>query len=89
MAPLPLNAHVSTHPCVRAKLSQLRSQSTAAREVKSLINEIATIVGVEALASCLTIAESGTVSLVSFFQFYCFRFAFRWVVRSDAPLSAS
>jgi uracil phosphoribosyltransferase len=61
MASLPPNAHVSTHPCVRAKLSQLRSQSTAAREVKSLIHEIATIVGVEALATCLQTVSIGTV----------------------------
>lgn len=61
MASLPANAHVSTHPCVQAKLSQLRSKSTQAREVKSLINEIATIVGVDALGACLKTVESGTV----------------------------
>ncbi|KAE9970422.1 hypothetical protein BLS_002675 [Venturia inaequalis] len=62
MASLPANAHVSTHPCVQAKLSQLRSKSTQAREVKSLINEIATIVGVEALGACLKTVQSGTES---------------------------
>jgi hypothetical protein len=71
MASLPANAHVSTHPCVRAKLSQLRSQSTAAREVKSLINEIATIVGVEALGTCLKTVESGSVCLYSNLSFLC------------------
>lgn len=69
MASLPPNAHVSAHPCVRAKLSQLRSQSTAAREVKSLIHEIATIVGVEAMATCLQAVPSGTVCLLSFYRF--------------------
>jgi len=64
MAVLPPNAHISTHPCVRAKLSQLRSQSTAAREVKSLIHEIATIVGVEALTTCLQTVSNGTVRSV-------------------------
>ncbi|KAK4946483.1 hypothetical protein LTR66_003243 [Elasticomyces elasticus] len=49
-SPLPPNAHVSTHPCLRAKLSQLRSHATNARETKLLIHEIATIVGCEALA---------------------------------------
>jgi uracil phosphoribosyltransferase len=63
MAPLPPNAHVSKHPCVRAKLSQLRSQSTNAREVNSLIREIATIVGCEALAD-LEVSSSGTVRLL-------------------------
>ncbi|KAK8117434.1 uracil phosphoribosyltransferase-domain-containing protein [Apiospora kogelbergensis] len=51
---LPSNVHVSRHPCLLGKLSLLRSKSTSAREVKALINEIATIVGVEALASALT-----------------------------------
>lgn len=64
MAALPSNAHISNHPCVQAKLSQLRSKSTQAREVKSLINEIATIVGVEALGSCLKTVESGHVCFV-------------------------
>lgn len=63
MAPsLPSNVHVSTHPCVRAKLSQLRSSSTNARETKSLVHEIATLVACDALAHGLTVEESGTVS---------------------------
>ncbi|KAI0880782.1 PRTase-like protein [Annulohypoxylon maeteangense] len=51
---LPSNVHVSKHPCLRAKLSRLRSKRTESREVKSLINEIALILGCEALGSALT-----------------------------------
>ncbi|KAM0722554.1 hypothetical protein Q7P37_001995 [Cladosporium fusiforme] len=59
-ASVPSNVHVSTHPCLRAKLSILRSQSTKARETKQLVHEISTIVGCEALAHALTVAETGT-----------------------------
>ncbi|KDN71781.1 putative uracil phosphoribosyltransferase, partial [Colletotrichum sublineola] len=48
---LPSNVHVSQHPCLRAKLSQLRSQSTPAKYVKTLVNEIALMVAYEALAA--------------------------------------
>ncbi|KAK1992133.1 uracil phosphoribosyltransferase [Colletotrichum falcatum] len=47
---LPPNVQVSQHPCLRAKLSQLRSQSTPAKYVKTLVNEIALMVAYEALA---------------------------------------
>ncbi|KIW03760.1 uncharacterized protein PV09_05065 [Verruconis gallopava] len=57
---LPPNAHISTHPCVQAKLSILRSSSTNAREVKALIHEIALLVASEALANCLTTRPGGT-----------------------------
>ena len=60
---LPLNVHVSTHPCVRAKLSQLRSKETNARDTKALLHEIALMVGCEALAACLENVPTGTVSL--------------------------
>lgn len=60
-APLPPNAHVSQHPCLRAKLSQLRSRATSAREAKALIHEIALIVGCEALAHGLHTRPDGTV----------------------------
>lgn len=53
------NVHVSQHPCLRAKLSQLRSHETNARETKQLVHEIATIVGCEALASALKVVEVG------------------------------
>ncbi|KAI8168986.1 Uracil phosphoribosyltransferase [Colletotrichum sp. SAR 10_70] len=48
---LPSNVHVSQHPCLRAKLSQLRSKSTAAKDVKTLVHEIGLIVATEALAA--------------------------------------
>ncbi|KAL1969716.1 hypothetical protein VTN77DRAFT_8269 [Rasamsonia byssochlamydoides] len=59
--PLPANVHISTHPCLRAKLSQLRSQSTTSRETRVLVHDIATILGCEALASgLLKTVSSGT-----------------------------
>ncbi|KAI0502889.1 uracil phosphoribosyltransferase-domain-containing protein [Xylaria bambusicola] len=54
---LPANVHVSKHPCLLSKLSRLRSRETEAREVKSLVHEIALIVGCEALASTLTVVD--------------------------------
>ncbi len=62
-AVIPSNIHVSQHPCLWAKLSQLRSKTTKARETKALVHEIALIVGCEALASSLQTISSGTVSL--------------------------
>ncbi|EON69724.1 hypothetical protein W97_08986 [Coniosporium apollinis CBS 100218] len=56
---LPSNVHVSSHPCLQAKLSQLRSQATNARETKSLIHEIATILSCEALAVALQPQQAG------------------------------
>jgi len=50
MDDLPPNVKVSSHPCLRAKLSQLRSNKTQARETKTLVHEIALILGIEALA---------------------------------------
>lgn len=58
---LPPNAHISKHPCLQAKLSQLRVKQSNARETKLLIHEIATIVAVEALASCLQGVDDGQV----------------------------
>lgn len=66
MAALPPNVHVSTHPCLHAKLSQLRSHATSSRDTNALVAEIATILGVEALGSNLSIAEDGTVRFFSF-----------------------
>ncbi|KAL8934687.1 MAG: hypothetical protein Q9211_005099 [Gyalolechia sp. 1 TL-2023] len=54
------NVHISTHPCLRAKLSQLRSKEVNARETKALVHDIALIVGCEALASELQTVSSGT-----------------------------
>ncbi|KAI0912898.1 uracil phosphoribosyltransferase-domain-containing protein [Ustulina deusta] len=54
---LPANVHVSKHPCLLSKLSLLRSKDTEAREVKSLVHDIALIVGCEAFASALTVVD--------------------------------
>lgn len=59
---LPPNVHLSKHPCLIAKLSQLRSNTASARETKALVHEIALILGCEALATALTTTSSGTVS---------------------------
>ncbi|SPO02925.1 related to uracil phosphoribosyltransferase [Cephalotrichum gorgonifer] len=53
-ADLPSNVRVSSHPCLIAKLGQLRSASATPREVKALVHEISLILGCEALASALT-----------------------------------
>ncbi|KAJ5227323.1 uncharacterized protein N7469_007329 [Penicillium citrinum] len=58
--PLPTNVHVSSHPCLQAKLSQLRSQSTTPRETRALVQEIASILGVEAFANGLKLTKTGT-----------------------------
>ncbi|KAL4923475.1 uracil phosphoribosyltransferase [Aspergillus undulatus] len=47
---VPKNVHISSHPLLQAKVSQIRSSSTTTRETRSLVNEIATILGVEAFA---------------------------------------
>lgn len=61
MSSLPSNIHVSSHPCLKAKLSQLRSQSTSTPETRELVNEIATILAIEAFAVCLKSSKLGTV----------------------------
>ncbi|KAH8722429.1 uracil phosphoribosyltransferase-domain-containing protein [Phaeosphaeriaceae sp. PMI808] len=57
---LPKNAHVSTHPCLQAKLSQLRSAKTGSRDAQTLVHEISLMVGYEALGAGLKLHESGT-----------------------------
>jgi Uracil phosphoribosyltransferase len=52
--PLPSNVHVSSHPCLQVKLSQLRDATTNSRDTKALVHEIALIVGCEALAAGLS-----------------------------------
>ncbi|KAH7260175.1 hypothetical protein FSOLCH5_009477 [Fusarium solani] len=69
MSSLPSNVHVSQHPCLRAKLSQLRSKSTSPREVKSLIHEISLIVSCEALASSLEATDGPQDETPLGFQF--------------------
>jgi hypothetical protein len=64
MAPanLPKNAHVSVHPCLKAKLSQLRSAKTGSRDAQTLVHEIALMIGYEALGAGLTAKQEGNVS---------------------------
>src|SRR5436309_12933446 len=57
------NIHVSTHPCVKAKLSKLRSSSTASRETRLLVNEIASLIAAEALGDTLEVEDVGEVLL--------------------------
>ncbi|KAL9021010.1 MAG: hypothetical protein Q9185_001766 [Variospora sp. 1 TL-2023] len=59
-ATTPSSIHISTHPCVRAKLSQIRSKHVNARETQSLVHEIALIVACDALASEMQTVSSGT-----------------------------
>ncbi|KKK15370.1 hypothetical protein AOCH_005161 [Aspergillus ochraceoroseus] len=56
---IPSNVHISSHPLLQAKLSQLRSSSTSTRETRNLVHEIATILGVEAFASGWKAAGTG------------------------------
>ncbi|KAI9930387.1 hypothetical protein ASPWEDRAFT_67750 [Aspergillus wentii DTO 134E9] len=57
---LPSSIRISSHPCLQAKLSLLRSQSTTTRETRTLVTEISTILGVEAFATGLKANKSGT-----------------------------
>ncbi|EHA53002.1 hypothetical protein MCOR27_006584 [Pyricularia oryzae] len=54
---LPSNVHVSQHPCLRAKLSQLRSKNASAKEVKSLVSEISLFIASEAMSSTLKVVD--------------------------------
>jgi uracil phosphoribosyltransferase len=64
---IPKNAHILSHPCLKAKLSQLRSAKTGSRDAQALVHEIALMVGYEALGAGLKVQEDGTVSrLISF-----------------------
>ncbi|OAL64833.1 uracil phosphoribosyltransferase [Trichophyton rubrum] len=62
---LPKNVHVSRHPCLRVKLSQLRSGKASSRETNDLVHEIATIIGCEAFADNISVApgEKNTTPL--------------------------
>ncbi|KAL7791839.1 PRTase-like protein [Trichoderma ceciliae] len=53
MANLPPNVHLSQHPSLLAKLSQLRSKSASPRDVKSLVHEISLILSCEAISSAI------------------------------------
>jgi uracil phosphoribosyltransferase len=56
---LPSNITVSSHPCLQAKLSQLRSMSTSARETKSLVHELSLLLASEALGKTLSATSAG------------------------------
>ncbi|KAJ5178361.1 uncharacterized protein N7500_001060 [Penicillium coprophilum] len=56
---LPSNVHVSSHPCLQAKLSLIRSSSTTPRETRGLVHDIANILAVEAFAG-LKLVKTGT-----------------------------
>ncbi|KAJ5200511.1 hypothetical protein N7491_008683 [Penicillium cf. griseofulvum] len=56
---LPSNVHVSSHPCLQAKLSLIRSSSTTPRETRGLVHDIANILGVEAFSG-LQLVKTGT-----------------------------
>lgn len=60
---LPKNAHVSSHPCLQAKLSQLRSVKTGSKDAQTLVHEIALMVGYEALGAGLKAQQDGTVCI--------------------------
>ncbi|KAJ9136700.1 Uracil phosphoribosyltransferase [Pleurostoma richardsiae] len=60
MSSIPPNVHVSKHPCLLAKLSQLRSKKANAKEVKALIHDISVIVGCEALATAISAVPGPT-----------------------------
>lgn len=58
--------YVSSHPCLQAKLSQLRSQSTSTRETRAQVTEISTILGVEALAGLSTVPGAKVRTMLIF-----------------------
>lgn len=72
MSSLPANVHVSQHPSLLAKLSQLRSSSTSAKEVKNLIHEIGLILSIEALAKAVSPAAGPKVRPHSCLRRQCF-----------------
>ncbi|KAM3435139.1 hypothetical protein MY4824_005011 [Beauveria thailandica] len=62
---LPPNVHVSQHPSVQAKMSQLRSKSASARETNALVHEISLIVACEALAKSLAPVPGPKVTIIT------------------------
>ncbi|KAJ5265717.1 hypothetical protein N7524_006735 [Penicillium chrysogenum] len=56
---LPPNVHVSSHPCLQAKLSLIRSSATTPRETRGLVHDIANILGVEAFSGLKSV-KTGT-----------------------------
>ncbi|KPI38246.1 putative uracil phosphoribosyltransferase urg2 [Cyphellophora attinorum] len=66
MSNLPSNVNISKHPCLRAKLSQLRSKSANARETKDLVHEVSLILGTQALASLEVVSAGADESPIGF-----------------------
>lgn len=56
------NIHVSSHPIVAAKISQLRDRATTPKQVRELIHDLGQLIGYEATAN-LNIQQGKTVSL--------------------------
>lgn len=61
MADIPPNVHVSRHPCLVAKISQLRSKNATSKETEQLVHDISVMLGMEALAT-LELIEGEPVS---------------------------
>ncbi len=56
------HSEVASHPCLAAKISQLRSVDTTAKETKELIHEIAFMVAFQALGEILTVLDGDEVA---------------------------
>ncbi|KAG6002892.1 hypothetical protein E4U43_001017 [Claviceps pusilla] len=54
---LPPNIHLSQHPSLKAKLSQLRSHAASSKEVKTLVHDISLILACDALITNLSSVE--------------------------------
>lgn len=65
MSPLPANVVVSSHPCLKAKLSQLRSATCSSKQTRDLVREITLLLACDALRNVLNVEETGTVSVHS------------------------
>lgn len=58
---LPANVHISQHPSLQAKISQLRSKTASSRETNALVHEISLILACEALSKSLTAVPGAKV----------------------------
>lgn len=59
MSPLPANVTVSNHPCLKVKLSQLRSATCSPKQTRALVKEISLLLACDALRSVLSVEEEG------------------------------
>ena len=69
---LPSNVHISSHPCLQVKLSQLRSKSTHMAKTRRLVREMTNILGVEALAASLSVIKRKEKASNCLFPFIVF-----------------